>query len=211
MFEELEQSEFGTQEYWEKVYRSEVRNFRNHGDVGEVWFGEDIADRIVKWIEDNVSKSSHILDVGCGNGMLLVQLSRTGYLNLNGMDYSKDAITLAREVSSHYQASINYSVVDILSNIAYNDNYNVVIDKGTYDAISLSGEAKKKRDLYIKNIHKCLSDDGLLVITSCNWTKDELIHQFDTHFHLHDVIPTPQFKFGGSVGSVVSCIILKKK
>ncbi|KAB0792493.1 hypothetical protein PPYR_14452 [Photinus pyralis] len=210
MFEELEQSELGTQEYWKKVYETEVKNFRNHGDIGEVWFGEDIADRIVKWNEDNIQKSNRILDVGCGNGMLLVQLSRAGYTNLNGIDYSGDAITLAKEVSSHYQADINYSVGDILRDGICN-SYDVILDKGTYDAISLSKDAQKERSLYITNIHKHLTDNGVLVITSCNWTKEELTLQFDTHFYLHDVIPTPQFKFGGSIGSVVSCIIFKKK
>lgn len=210
MFEELEQSELGTQEYWKKVYDTEVKNFRNHGDIGEVWFGEDIADRIVKWMEENIQKSNRILDVGCGNGMLLVQLSRACYTNLNGIDYSGDAITLAKEVASHYQADVSYSVGDILHDGICNSS-DVILDKGTYDAISLSKDARKERELYITNIHKHLTDDGVLVLTSCNWTKDELTLQFNSHFYLHDVIPTPQFKFGGSVGSVVSCIVFKKK
>ena len=127
-----------------------------------MWFGEDIAARIVKWMEDNISVSSHILDVGCGNGMLLVQLSSSGYLNLDGIDYSPDAITLAREVALHYKTNINYDVGDILKGLSNDKQYDVVLDKGTYDAVSLSNEAKINSELYIRNVHKLLKEDGLL-------------------------------------------------
>ena len=39
-------------------------------------FGESSVTRIVKWIKSNekITKSSTFLDIGCGNGMLLVKL-----------------------------------------------------------------------------------------------------------------------------------------
>jgi len=211
MSEELEHSELGTQEYWDTLYKTEVSNFRSHGDVGEVWFGEDIAEKVVHWMERNVPKSSSVLDIGCGNGMLLVDLARTGFSSLTGMDYSEDAITLAREVAARFETDIKFSLGDILKEGFEQQEFDVVLDKGTYDAISLSSEAKSNRASYIDGIRSFLKSGGLLVMTSCNWTKEELADQFAGAFSVADVIPTPQFRFGGKVGNVVTSVIFKKQ
>lgn len=55
-----------------------------------------------------------------------------------------------------------------------------------------------------------LEDDGLLIITSCNWTETELCKAFSGKFVKHSVIPAPSFKFGGKVGSTVTSLVFKK-
>ena len=90
--------------------------------------------------------------------------------------------------------------------------YDVCFDKGTYDAISLDPEdSKTKRVKYIENVARLLKPNGLLVITSCNWTEKELPEHFKSHFNLKEQIPTPQFKFGGVVGNMVTSLIFTKK
>ena len=57
--------------------------------------------------------------------------------------------------------------------------YNILIDKGTYDAISLNPESPAEmRFSYIDNVAKLLKTDGLLIVTSCNWTEEELREHF---------------------------------
>lgn len=91
------------------------------------------------------------------------------------------------------------------------NQFDVVHDKGTYDAISLNPENPKQcREKYIKNIWSILKLNGLLIITSCNWTQEELLEQFKEYFKLYEVIPTPQFKFGNKVGNVVTSIVMQK-
>jgi len=54
----------------------------------------------------------------------------------------------------------------------------VVLDKGTYDAIGLSKNGAEDRQTYINKVHSILRPSGLVVITSCNYTEPELVSQF---------------------------------
>lgn len=87
----------------------------------------------------------------------------------------------------------------------------VYIFLGTYDAISLHpDDPKAKRGSYIRHVHEMLEDNGSLIITSCNWTEEELIAAFDGYFIKSAVIPSPSFMFGGKVGSVVTSLVFQK-
>lgn len=98
--------------------------------------------------------------------------------------------------------------MDILNDNSEN-KYFVIHDKGTYDAISLSTDASKNRMTYIEKINKMLDNDGYYIITSCNWTKKELESHF-TQFSLLNIIPTPQFTFGGQAGNTVTSLVFQK-
>lgn len=57
--------------------------------------------------------------------------------------------------------------------------FDVCIDKGTFDAISLNPDnTKEGKILYIQALKDALKDQGLFSITSCNWTKEQLLVQF---------------------------------
>uniref|UniRef100_A0A182K278 Protein-lysine N-methyltransferase n=1 Tax=Anopheles christyi TaxID=43041 RepID=A0A182K278_9DIPT len=214
--EELEGSELGTRDFWESSYTREIANYRDHGDVGEVWFDEDSQNRIICWIarqEDEIKPDDSIIDLGCGNGMMLIELAREGYTNLTGIDYSPKAIELSKAICRDQELNIKYQVVDLMSEqeVTALGQFKVVHDKGTYDAISLHPEdAKTMRTHYIANVHRMLHADGLFILTSCNWTESELVKSFAELFKLRTVIPTPTFKFGGKVGSVVTSIVFEK-
>ncbi|XP_067012529.2 EEF1A lysine methyltransferase 2 [Anabrus simplex] len=211
--EELGSSELGTKDYWERAYSDELKNYTDHGDVGEIWFGEDSALRIVRWLSSNdrVHLTDRIIDIGCGNGMLLVELAREGFASLTGVDYSPNAIALARAVASSQGLEIHYEVCDVLSGALDGRRYQVALDKGTYDAVSLCpDDTKMKREQYISSVHSLLHPGGLLVITSCNWTEKELVAHFQDKFNVLEVIPTPKFNFGGKSGSLVSSVVFQK-
>lgn len=211
--EELQSCELGTQDYWDNRYKLEVENFQDHGDVGEIWFGDDIVQRIIRWMDKSpaIDKNSRIIDLGCGNGMLLIELAKSEYADLTGVDYSADAIVLAEAIRKKNDLNIKYAVNDILKNTLEKNYFDVALDKGTYDAISLSDNPQENRNLYVRNVADCLKDGGLLALTSCNWTKEELCEQLIADFDLFGTIPTPQFKFGGKVGNVVTSLVFKKK
>ncbi|RVE47165.1 hypothetical protein evm_008133 [Chilo suppressalis] len=212
---ELNSSELGTHAYWQQAYSKEIANFEDHGDTGDVWFGEDSACRVINWICDcGIDKNTSVLDLGCGNGYTLTELAKEGYTDLIGVDYCEEAITLAEKVSKKDFPFIKYKVFDII-NDSVSDlgcRFGLLHDKGTYDAIGLNPDRPKENRLkYIDQVYNMLDSNGLFVITSCNWTDQELIKQFSEKLKLKCVIPTPQYKFGGKVGSVVSSVVFVKK
>lgn len=156
--EELESSELGTKDYWDKSYKLEIANYKSHGDIGEVWFDEDSQFRVIKWMLKNqikaddsivdlgeflklnakfffyIKKVSYVVLKGCGNGMMLIELAREGFNNLTGIDYSLNAIELASNVAKDQDINITYKVFDLLTK---NDDklqdlgkFHVVHDKG---------------------------------------------------------------------------------
>ncbi|CAK9830573.1 EEF1A lysine methyltransferase 2 [Anthophora retusa] len=213
---ELDSSELGTLDYWQRVYSEELDNFKEHGDVGEIWFGRKNSLKVVQCIsmQLQVNKDDKIIDIGCGNGMTLIELARNGFKNLIGVDYSQKAIDLAQEILKENNVSnINLKVYDIL-NIEDSElpmDFKVAHDKGTYDAICLDPQdAALKRQKYIENVYKILLPSGYLVLTSCNWTKEEIEKHFQNYFHILHVLPTETFIFGGQSGNTVTQLVLQK-
>ena len=182
--EELPSSELGTKSYWDTSYATEIENFDSHGDPGEVWFGEEAAARVVAWLEDRETEgelqySNRLVDLGCGNGMLCVDLAQAGWLNVTGLDYSPGAVELARKVAARCGVEVEYRVADLLqappAGPESEEKFDIMVDKGTLDAISLSCSAAADRPRYLANLAGGLTAGGLLLLTSCNWTEQELV------------------------------------
>ena len=85
---------------WDQQYLLEQKNFEEIGDRGEVWFGEGAMNRMIRWLEKNVPTSSNIIDVGCGNGVMSIELYEVGFKNILGVDYSSYAIELAQKIAN---------------------------------------------------------------------------------------------------------------
>ncbi|RUS77094.1 hypothetical protein EGW08_015149 [Elysia chlorotica] len=215
-------SELGTKEYWDAAYGRELKNFKDIGDVGEIWFGEDVQMRMVRWVSErsNLPTSARLLDLGCGNGTLLIGLREEEFSDLTGVDYSEGAIQLAKDVAEKEGVDdINFQVCDILCPKSVStltkdgsNRFDLCLDKGTYDAISLRDPTEPTdRRKYAVHVHSLLNEQGLLVITSCNWTKDQLVLHFEKEFELLQELPAPSITFGGQTGQTVTTLILKRK
>ncbi|RZF47563.1 hypothetical protein LSTR_LSTR009099 [Laodelphax striatellus] len=213
----LNESELGTKEYWVEHYKTEVENFKEYGDVGEIWFGNSTLKDVLTWFQNNsnVSHDEPIIDLGCGNGMSLISLAKLGYTNLTGVDYSQEAIDLALCIMNDQKLSgIRYQVADLISgnDVGSLGLYKAVFDKGTYDAISLSpDDSQAKRNLYRDNVWKLLIESGFFIITSCNWTENELKDFFSNFTFIAAIPSAKQFQFGGRVGNSTTSLVFQKK
>ena len=216
----FQSSKLGTKEYWDSCYDLENQNFDCDGDVGEVWFGEEASARIIDWLEDKcqegeLSQDAPVLDVGCGNGVLSVDLSKAGWTDVTGVDYSPGAVALARKIASQEECEATFSTLDILDSqqvsAQFSEKFRIVIDKGTFDAVSLSESSVRDRERYLESVASMVQTDGMFLITSCNWTEAELIKHFSAAFSLLETVPTPTFTFGGKTGSSTTFCIFNKK
>ncbi|XP_069836184.1 EEF1A lysine methyltransferase 2 isoform X2 [Dendropsophus ebraccatus] len=212
---EFSPSALGTKEHWDAVYSRELRTFQDYGDEGEIWFGEGSMTRVVRWLNaQKVPLTSSIVDIGTGNGMLLVELAKSGYSNLLGIDYCSDAIALARNICEKegVSQSVNLQVADFLGSFRPAEQYDIGLDKGTFDAVSLDPNGSEgKRRQYIQSLCQILKPNGIFIITSCNWTKDELLQQFSNEFEVTDELPTPSFSFGGQSGRSVTALVFRRR
>lgn len=231
----LNTSELGTREYWESFYAQEIVSFEQNGDEGECWFGRALLKRIIAWIRRQTASeklliTDSVLDIGCGNGLFLLQLASIGYERLFGLDYSPNAIHLARhlvrqnEYDRDFSSVITLNTCDLLDSAQWPNAFRsrskveCVFDKGTYDAICLNPSDRHPLDelqhQYRLFIAHCLTDNGLFILTSCNWTRSELLLQFidqpEIRLKLYDQIEQPTIQFGGRIGSTVTCLIFQR-
>ncbi|KAK1357467.1 protein-lysine N-methyltransferase Mettl10 [Heracleum sosnowskyi] len=253
-------SMLGFQSYWDAAYADELANFHEHGHTGEVWFGADVMEMVVSWtkglcndiaqgqmlnhVGDGTSVTHEkdltdwsVLDVGTGNGLLLQEFAKQGFTDLTGTDYSEGAIDLARSLANRDGFSSLKFLVDDVLDTKIERKFHLVIDKGTLDAIGLHPDGPIKRIMYWESILKLVAPGGLLVITSCNSTKDELVQEVDNFnqrrvaasqgsetsvsqeaginsplfSYLDHIRSYPTFMFGGSVGSRVATVAFLRK
>ncbi|CAB4054566.1 SLC25A2_15 [Lepeophtheirus salmonis] len=183
-------SALGTKDYWDEFYQLERKNYLSHGDEGEIWFGEDSLNRACQWMEENMpDPNTDILDVGSANGATSIELRLNhGFNNITG------------EGCSNLKFEVRDLCADTLDpgdSVLRPNHFGAIFDKGTYDAISLCPkDATTLRNNYIKNLSRLLSDEGYLVLTSCNWTESELRDHFKPYFEFEHIIPTVSFQFG---------------
>ncbi|WVZ69251.1 hypothetical protein U9M48_018065 [Paspalum notatum var. saurae] len=194
---DVEGSMLGLQSYWDASYSEDLSNFQEHGHAGEIWFGADVMDTVAVWtkslcniiqsgndsikcgVDEKVFSKYPVLDVGTGNGLLLQALAKQGFTDLTGVDYSEGAIELARNLAARDGfAAINFLVDDILDT-KLDRKFKIITDKGTLDAIGLHPDGSAKRIMYWEAISNLVEPAGLVVITSCNNTKDELLQEVE--------------------------------
>lgn len=116
------------------------------------------------------------------------------------------------------EEEVTFEHFDILNNQPgpwLDSGFDIVLDKGTFDAISLSDEVnaqgRKVFETYGSKVEPLMKIGGFLVITSCNWTEEELRKWFESpRLAYHDTIRFPSFTFGGAKGQTVSSVCFRR-
>lgn len=104
------------------------------------------------------------------------------------------------------------------------DGFDLVLDKGTFDAISLSsdtinidGEVVRVHEAFPRIAISLLRPRGFFLITSCNWTEEEVVRWFTTgegvagELEVFGKISYPVFEFGGHKGQLVASVCFRRK
>jgi hypothetical protein len=99
--------------------------------------------------------------------------------------------------------------------------FDIVLDKGTFDAISLADDAKATRvcERYPDIARRLVRRGGFLIVTSCNWTEDELVKWFvagkedgekKDALVVWGRVEYPRFRFGGQEGQGVCTVCFQR-
>lgn len=233
---------FDTNYSWDKFYLKEIENFeRNEQDTGENWFDdcgaeEKVIEFLFGLIEDRtISPQSLLLDLGTGNGHFLFEVYNatkeeeleTSML-YTGIDYSPESIQFAKQIATRKfseQKFEFYEVDFIKEDCAYlaanKEKFDIIFDKGTLDAIALNNNpidgfgGKIGTEIYPLQVSQLMHSGSLLIITSCNFTEEELIKIITSNgsnsLIVWDKIKYPTFQFGGQKGSTICSIAFIKK
>ncbi|EME89112.1 uncharacterized protein MYCFIDRAFT_149699 [Pseudocercospora fijiensis CIRAD86] len=242
----LDPSDLGTKQYWEAAYERELHNHgEDVDDEGIVWFDESNAeDTVIRKLSSYASgpgprldrKSTRTLDLGTGNGHMLFALrededdeGERWLGDMVGVDYSPKSVQLARRIdeqriaalddSQDAYASIRFEQWDLLEEPPgdwLGNGFDLVLDKGTFDAISLMPKpenAPHPCEVYRQKVIDLIKADHFLFITSCNWTRDELIGWLvnnDGKLMLYDEAKYRSFTFGGQTGQSVVTLVFRR-
>lgn len=163
-----------------------------------------------------------------------------------GVDYSPQSVRLARQISTtsaeaegRSREGISFDEWDVLAgpmdtvlNGPQQPGWDVVLDKGTFDAISLagadaSGGDRRPNEGYKPRVLQLVKPGGLFLITSCNWTEPELRAWFEDQgersedttnqdqardgFVLHGRVEYRTFSFGGHKGQTITTLCFRRQ
>lgn len=104
---------------------------------------------------------------GCGNSSLSADLYDVGFKNLSNIDVSEIVIKQMQRINSH-RDKMSFICMDALQTSFEDGQFNVVLDKGTLDALmpDESDETVKRIDNYFSEIKRVLKLGGRFICIS---------------------------------------------
>lgn len=142
-----------------------------------------------------------------------------------GVDYSETSVELSRRIAAQKEVddAVQFELWDLLSAPPgdwLKEGFDVALDKGTFDAISLmprpsDSETAHPCEIYREKVAPLIKAGvGFLVITSCNWTKEE-VHDWlapaGAELEYYAEAKYPTFTFGGQTGQSIVTLVLKRR
>lgn len=140
-----------------------------------------------------------------------------------GVDYSAQSVEFARRIAASEGVEVEFAYFDLMTDspasILTHDQaggWDVVLDKGTFDAISLSEErddrGRRLCEGYRERVVPLVREGGLLLVTSCNWTGEELRGWFaGAGLGVVGEVRYRSFVFGGAQGQTISSVCFRKE
>jgi SAM-dependent methyltransferase len=160
-----------------------INNFNEYKLMYQVenqhWWYKVLHEKVLTAIQSkyNQNKEIKILDAGCGTGGLLDFLSKNGYKNIQGFDFSMDAVNFCK------QRNLKVQQIDILDFETYFDDFefDVIINNDVYCQF----ENFEITDI-LKNFEKKLHSNGVLISNN---------NAFEVFYGTHDIIVGSKKRF----------------
>lgn len=152
---------YGDKDYWDKRYEIASNSTNQIYD----WY-KDYDSGLKDYINRRVSKSDSILVIGCGNSLLSEEMYLDGYSNITSIDYSRNAINImsARAYSRGYD--LKYLEMDARNLNFKDESIDVVLDKGTIDALMCGDDSSENCDQLAREAYRVLKPGGTMICIS---------------------------------------------
>lgn len=137
----------------------------NNANTNKIQTYNRIADlKRLDFIRKNLLKSvpadGAILDVGCGNGIISLQLGKDGF-NILGIDVSEKAIEKAKETNPF--SNVSFDVADAEKLKASGQSYDAIICSEVLEHLHQPSNL-------VGELYDILKDNGILIVTVPNGT-----------------------------------------
>lgn len=131
--------------------QTEIPNYTRYADIKRLEF---IKTKLAQFIPVNGT----VLDVGCGNGIISLQLGKQGY-QVHGIDMSDKSIENAKRKNPF--SNVTFSVVDAETLRASGQRYNAIVCSEVLEHLHQPAGL-------VTQLHEILDDNGILLVTVPN-------------------------------------------
>ncbi|XP_070353371.1 eEF1A lysine and N-terminal methyltransferase isoform X2 [Equus asinus] len=125
--------EFGSVDYWEKF-------FQQRGKKAFEWYGTYLE--LCGVLHKYMKPREKVLVIGCGNSELSEQLYDVGYEDIVNIDISEVVIKQMKERNASRRPQMSFLKMDMTQMEFPDASFQVVLDKGTLDAVLTDEEEK---------------------------------------------------------------------
>ena len=155
--------EFGSHEYWDKSYAESKKPFE--------WFFH--WSHIEPKLSQFVKNKDLALNIGCGNSDMSYELQQKDVKMVVSIDFSKNVINQMKEKYKNNENLLWYEM-DCTDLSFKDDLFDVVLDKGTFDAIFCGDDISSKIFSSLSEIWRVLKKNGFFIEISFGNPEDRL-------------------------------------
>lgn len=143
-----------TNEWWDKFYVNRSK---------QVPFFKNVPDEnLISYFDRKLLNGQRALDIGCGNGRNSIYIAKQEF-EVKGIDFSKNAIEWAKEVSKDQALDIDFLCQSIFDFQDVVESFDFIYDSGCLHHIK-----PHRRSQYLENVSKYLKPDGHFAMVCFN-------------------------------------------
>ncbi|XP_047506732.1 eEF1A lysine and N-terminal methyltransferase homolog isoform X3 [Pieris napi] len=150
--------EFSDKDYWNKF-------FKKRGNKAFEWYGEYLE--LCTYLHKYIKQTDKILIPGCGNSSLSADLYDVGLKQITNIDVS-EVVIRQMKAKNVGRSEMTFTCMDAMKTTFEDDEFNVVLDKGTLDALmpDESEDTIENIDNYFKEMKRILKTGGRFICIS---------------------------------------------
>lgn len=172
------------QDFWDSRYEN-IGGNNNTKDLDGLfdWYNDYDALAPLLQAEGALGNTEAVvLSVGCGNSSLSEKMYDAGHRNVVGIDFCESIVEFMRARARRSRPELKYEVMDARELSFGNESFDLIIDKGTLDAVVCGTDVKSAvRDL-LSGLSRVLRPGALLLVMSYGRPDDRQFYLEDDEY-----------------------------